>query len=121
MLLEKNIQFRSMCEHHFVFFTGKCFIAYLPKERVMGLSKFSRIVQYCAKKPQLQERLTTDIVTMLEKKLGTTDIAVFIEAQHLCCTHRGVEDPDVTTVTSHLGGAFENQALRAEFMSIVTK
>ena len=106
MLLEKNIQVYSYCEHHFVPFIGKACVAYFPSDKVIGLSKLNRIVKYFSRRPQVQERLTMDIATALKQVLHTDDVAVMIEAKHLCVAARGVEDTNSVTVTNHLSGKF---------------
>jgi GTP cyclohydrolase I len=108
MLVEKNITFYSNCEHHFVPFTGKAHIAYVSSGKVIGLSKLNRIVQYYAKRPQVQERLTNQIAMDLKGILNTEDIAVIIDAKHLCVSSRGVKDENSTTVTSYFGGVFKD-------------
>ena len=109
MLVEKNITLFSNCEHHFVPIIGKAHIAYISKGKVIGLSKLNRIAQYFAKRPQVQERLTIQIGKELEKVLGTKDVAVIIDAEHLCVSSRGVKDVNSATVTSYYGVKFENQ------------
>jgi GTP cyclohydrolase I len=106
MLVEKNITFYSNCEHHFVPIIGKAHIAYVSSGRVIGLSKLNRIVQYYAKRPQVQERLTNQIAMDLKKILNTEDVAVIIDAKHLCVSSRGVKDDTSATVTSYYGGVF---------------
>lgn len=106
MLVEKNISFYSNCEHHFVPIIGKAHLAYISNGKVIGLSKLNRIVQYYAKRPQVQERLTNQIAKELETVLGTKDIAVIIDAKHLCVASRGVKDDTSATVTMYYGGAF---------------
>lgn len=106
MLIEKNIQFYSNCEHHFVPIMGKAHVAYISSGKVIGLSKLNRIVQYYAKRPQVQERLTNQIATELRDILQTEDVAVIIDAKHLCVSSRGVKDDTSTTITSYYGGAF---------------
>jgi GTP cyclohydrolase IA len=106
MLVEKNITFYSNCEHHFVPIIGKAHIAYVSSGRVIGLSKLNRIVQYYAKRPQVQERLTNQIAMELKHILKTDDIAVIIDAKHLCVSSRGVKDDTSATVTSYYGGLF---------------
>ncbi|PTX62177.1 GTP cyclohydrolase I [Kordia periserrulae] len=106
MLIEKNIQFYSNCEHHFVPIMGKAHVAYISSGKVIGLSKLNRIVQYYAKRPQVQERLTNQIATELRAILQTDDIAVIIDAKHLCVSSRGVKDDSSTTITSYYGGVF---------------
>ena len=109
MLVEKNITFYSNCEHHFVPIIGKAHVAYISSGKVIGLSKINRIVQYFAKRPQVQERLTNQIAEELKNILNTEDIAVIIDAKHLCVSSRGIKDDTSTTVTSYFGGAFESQ------------
>ncbi|AXG70618.1 GTP cyclohydrolase 1 [Kordia sp. SMS9] len=106
MLIEKNIQFYSNCEHHFVPIMGKAHVAYISSGKVIGLSKLNRIVQYYAKRPQVQERLTNQIASELCEILQTDDVAVIIDAKHLCVSSRGVKDDSSTTITSYYGGAF---------------
>src|SRR5210317_1373401 len=119
MLVEKNITFFSNCEHHFVPIIGKAHIAYISNGKVIGLSKLNRIAQYFAKRPQVQERLTVQIGKELEEVLGTTDVAVLIDAEHLCVSSRGVEDINSSTVTSYYGGKFEDEKVRKEFLTYV--
>lgn len=106
MLVEKNITFYSNCEHHFVPIIGKAHIAYIASGKVIGLSKLNRIVQYYAKRPQVQERLTNQIAKELKEILHTEDVAVIIDAKHLCVSSRGVKDDTSATVTSYYGGVF---------------
>jgi GTP cyclohydrolase I len=106
MLVEKNITFYSNCEHHFVPIIGKAHIAYISSGKVIGLSKLNRIVQYYAKRPQVQERLTNQIAEELKSILKTKDVAVIIDAKHLCVSSRGIKDDTSATVTSYFGGAF---------------
>ncbi len=119
MLVEKNITFYSNCEHHFVPIIGKAHVAYISNGRVIGLSKLNRIVQYYAKRPQVQERLTVQIANDLKEILGTDDVAVFIDAVHLCVSSRGVEDTSSSTVTSHFSGKFKEDATKAEFLQVI--
>lgn len=106
MLVEKNIQFYSNCEHHFVPIFGKVHVAYVSSGKVIGLSKINRIVQYFANRPQVQERLTNQIALELSSILETDDIAVIIDAKHLCVASRGIKDDSSATVTSYYGGVF---------------
>lgn len=106
MLVEKNIQFYSNCEHHFVPIFGKVHVAYVSSGKVIGLSKINRIVQYFANRPQVQERLTNQIALELASVLETEDIAVIIDAKHLCVASRGIKDDSSATVTSYYGGIF---------------
>ncbi|MEE2801721.1 MULTISPECIES: GTP cyclohydrolase I FolE [Nonlabens] len=108
MLVEKNITFYSNCEHHFVPIIGKAHVAYISSGRVIGLSKLNRIVQYYAKRPQVQERLTNQIGTDLQEILNTEDVAVVIDAKHLCVSSRGVKDDTSSTVTAFYGGKFND-------------
>ncbi len=107
MLVEKNITFYSNCEHHFVPIIGKAHVAYISSGKVIGLSKLNRIVQYYAKRPQVQERLTNQIGTDLQEILGTEDVAVIIDAKHLCVSSRGVKDDTSSTVSVFYGGQFK--------------
>ena len=119
MVIERNINVQSNCEHHFVVIDGVATVAYIPNEKVLGLSKLNRIVEYFSKRPQIQERLTEQVYYALQYILGTDDIAVIVDAQHYCVKSRGVEDTGSSTITSKLGGAFKTDAaLRAEFMAI---
>ena len=120
MLVEKNITFYSNCEHHFVPIIGKAHIAYLASGKVIGLSKLNRIVQYFAKRPQVQERLTVQIGKELEKILSTKDVAVMIDAKHHCVSSRGVSDDSSTTITSYYGGKFKTEATRQEFLKFIS-
>ena len=106
MLVEKDITFYSNCEHHFVPIIGKAHVAYISSGKVIGLSKLNRIVQYYAKRPQVQERLTQQIASELRTVLGTEDVAVIIDAKHLCVSSRGVKDDTSATVTTYYGGVF---------------
>ncbi len=119
MLVEKNISFYSNCEHHFVPIVGKAHVAYISSGRVIGLSKLNRIVQYYAKRPQVQERLTNQIGVELQQLLQTKDVAVIIDAKHLCVSSRGIKDDTSATVTSFYGGAFENQAKLNELQQYI--
>jgi GTP cyclohydrolase I len=119
MLVEKDISFYSNCEHHFVPIFGKAHVAYISNGSVIGLSKLNRIVQYFAKRPQVQERLTIQIAKELQKALNTDDVAVIIDAKHLCVSSRGVQDGNAATVTSFYGGKFENEATRQEFLKYI--
>lgn len=116
MLLEKNITFYSNCEHHFVPIIGRAHVAYFSSGKVIGLSKLNRIVQYFAKRPQVQERLTIQIAQELRKVLCTDDVAVLIDAKHLCVSSRGIKDDTSSTVTSFYGGRFEDALVREEFL-----
>jgi GTP cyclohydrolase I len=109
MVMEKQIPFYSMCAHHLVPFYGHAHIAYIPRERILGLSKFARILEFYAKRPQLQERLTEQVVTFLEERLQPQGAMVVIEARHLCVEMRGVKKPGALTVTSALRGIFHQR------------
>lgn len=119
MLVEKDITFYSNCEHHFVPIFGKAHLAYISNGKVIGLSKLNRIVQYFAKRPQVQERFTMQIANELKAVLGTEDIAVLIDAKHLCVSSRGVQDINAATITSFYGGKFQDEATRQEFLRYV--
>jgi len=116
MLVEKNITFFSNCEHHFVPIYGKAHIAYISSGKVIGLSKLNRIVKYFSKRPQVQERLTNQIASELQEILETKDVAVLIDAEHLCVSSRGVEDVNSSTVSSFYGGKFKADATKNEFL-----
>jgi len=116
MVLVKKITVKSLCEYHFQPFIWVCHIAYIPKEKIIGLSKFSRVVDYFARRPQVQEKLTTQIFDFLAKKLWTEDIAVYINAEHLCMKIRWVNEHSSNTITSKLGWVFMSDSkVRAEF------
>jgi len=121
MLCINNIKVRSMCEHHFVPFIGTARIAYIPEGKIMGLSKFNRIVDYFSRRPQVQERLTLQIFESLKYILGTPSVAVVIKAQHMCVHLRGVQDESSYTVTSKIGGLFQKGEVRQEFFKLVEK
>ncbi|MBA2612149.1 MAG: GTP cyclohydrolase I FolE [Bacteroidetes bacterium] len=117
MLVEKDITFYSNCEHHFVPFFGKAHVAYISNGSVIGLSKLNRIVNYYAKRPQVQERLTMQIARELKEILKTEDIAVIINAKHLCVSSRGIKDDSSSTITSFYGGKFADEHTKKEFLS----
>ena len=117
MLVEKNITFYSNCEHHFVPIIGKAHVAYISSGKVIGLSKLNRIVQYYAKRPQVQERLTNQIAEELKAVLNTEDVAVIIDAKHLCVSSRGIKDDTSSTVTSFFGGQFNTPEKIAELQN----
>jgi GTP cyclohydrolase I len=119
MLIEKNISFYSNCEHHFVPIVGKTHIAYISSGKVIGLSKLTRIVQYFAKRPQVQERLTIQIAKHLQNVLACDDVAVFIDAKHLCVSSRGVKDDATSTITSYYGGKFQEENTKREFLGSI--
>jgi len=116
MLVEKNITFYSNCEHHFVPIYGKAHVAYISSGKVIGLSKLNRFVQYFAKRPQVQERLSVQIAKELQQILQTEDVAVVIDALHLCVSSRGVNDTSASTVTAFYGGKFKEEATKQEFL-----
>lgn len=119
MVVERNVNVQSNCEHHFVVIDGLATVAYVPKNKVLGLSKINRIVEYFSKRPQIQERLTEQIFHTLQYILDTEDVAVLIDAQHYCVKSRGVEDTGSSTVTVRLGGGFKNHPeVRNEFYQI---
>jgi len=117
MLVEKNITFYSNCEHHFVPIIGKAHIAYISSGKVIGLSKLNRIVQYYAKRPQVQERLTNQIAEDLKNALQTENIAVIIDAKHLCVASRGIKDDTSATVTAYYGGEFNTPSKINELLN----
>lgn len=119
MLVEKDITFYSNCEHHFVPIFGKAHVAYISSGKVIGLSKLNRVVQYFAKRPQVQERLTIQIAKELQNILDTDDVAVLIDAKHLCVSSRGVQDHNSSTVSSFYGGRFSQESTRLEFLKYV--
>ena len=121
MVVQKDITFHSMCEHHFVNFNGKAQIAYIPNGHVIGLSKLNRIVNFFARRPQVQERLTEQIFYALKYILNSEHIAVLVQAEHLCVKSRGIGDQASGMTTSKLGGHFFNKhTVRSEFMSLAT-
>ena len=122
MVVERNVSVQSNCEHHFVVIDGLATVAYVPKQKVLGLSKINRIVEYFSKRPQIQERLTEQIFHTLQYILETENVAVLIDAQHYCVKSRGVEDTGSSTVTCRLGGCFKADPMaRAEFLNIANK
>jgi len=122
MVVERNVNVQSNCEHHFVVIDGLATVAYVPKQKVLGLSKINRIVEYFSKRPQIQERLTEQIFHTLQFILDTEDVAVMIDAQHYCVKSRGVEDTGSSTVTCRLGGGFKTDpSARQEFLQIANK
>lgn len=121
MVMEKNIPFYSLCAHHLVPFYGRAHIAYIPRDRIMGLSKFARVLEFYAKRPQLQERLTEQVVDFLRKKLDPHGAMVVIEARHLCVEMRGVQKPGAETVTSALRGTFHQRTVREEFLDLLRR
>jgi len=119
MLIEKNILLQSTCEHHFLPIYGKAHVAYIANGKVIGLSKINRLVQHFAKRPQVQERLTMQILHDLQEVLETEDVAVYIDAKHMCVSTRGIKDISSSTVTSAYGGKFENEATKKEFLRAI--
>lgn len=119
MLVEKNITLYSTCEHHFLPIVGRAHVAYISNGTVVGLSKMNRIVDYYAKRPQVQERLTIQIVKELQKILNTEDVACIIDAKHLCVNSRGIRDIESSTVTSEFGGRFKEKTVRREFLDYI--
>ncbi|MFC4816899.1 GTP cyclohydrolase I FolE [Flavobacterium sp. GCM10023249] len=119
MLVEKNIVVYSTCEHHLLPIIGRAHVAYISNGNVIGLSKMNRIVDYYAKRPQVQERLTMQIVQEMQRVLGTEDVACVIDAKHLCVNSRGIKDIESSTVTSEFGGKFKNEATRKEFLDYI--
>lgn len=119
MLVEKNIVVYSTCEHHLLPIVGRAHIAYISNGTVVGLSKMNRIVDYFAKRPQVQERLTIQIVKELQKVLNTEDVACVIDAKHLCVNSRGIKDIESSTVTAEFGGKFQNETTRKEFLEYI--
>ena len=119
MLVEKDISVYSVCEHHFVPIFGKCHVAYIANGEVIGLSKIHRIVRYYSKRPQVQERLTRQIAEALKKTLKTENVAVVVDARHMCVESRGVEDNTSSTVTAAISGEFQKEATRLEFLRYI--
>ena len=119
MLVEKNITVYSTCEHHLLPIIGRAHVAYISSGRVIGLSKMNRIVNYYAKRPQVQERLTMQVVKELQKALKTEDVACVIDAKHLCVNSRGINDIESSTVTSEYGGKFKDENVRKELLSYI--
>ena len=120
MIVEKGISVQSFCEHHFVNIDGLATVAYIPKNKVLGISKMNRIVEYFSRRPQIQERLTEQIYHALSFILDTENVALTIDAKHFCVKSRGVEDTECSTVTSRLGGSFKAQPeVRAEFLALL--
>lgn len=119
MLVEKDITVYSTCEHHFLPIVGKAHVAYFSNGHVIGLSKMNRIVDYYAKRPQVQERMTMQVVKHLQKYLNTEDVACVIDAKHLCVNSRGIRDIQSSTVTSEFGGKFKDPAVKQEFLDYI--
>ncbi|EDP98461.1 GTP cyclohydrolase I FolE [Kordia algicida OT-1] len=121
MLVEQNITIDSACEHHFLPIVGHAHVAYIPNDRVIGLSKINRLVDYYAHRPQVQERLSLQILKDLQYALKTEDVIVMVVAKHLCVSSRGIKDKNSLTTTVEYGGCFELDQKRQEFLDIVTK
>jgi GTP cyclohydrolase IA len=121
MVMEKDIPFYSMCAHHFVPFYGHAHIAYIPNDRIVGLSKMPRIVEFYACRPQLQERLTEQVAGFMAEKLQPQGVMVVVEARHLCVEMRGVKKPGALTVTSAIRGIFFNRPVREEFLDLLNR
>jgi len=119
MLVERNITVKSFCEHHFLPILGRAHVAYIPNEKVIGLSKINRIVDYYARRPQVQERLTKQIGEELRETLQTKDVAVYLDARHMCVEARGIEHDHSTTITSDYSGKFLNEHIRQEFLQAI--
>jgi GTP cyclohydrolase I len=119
MLVEKNIVVYSTCEHHLLPIIGRAHVAYISKGKVIGLSKMNRIVEYFAKRPQVQERLTMQVVQAMQEALGTENVACVIDAKHLCVNSRGIKDIESSTVTAEFGGKFKEQATKSEFLDYI--
>ena len=121
MLVEKDITFFSNCEHHFVPIYGKVHVAYISSGKVVGLSKLNRIVQYYARRPQVQERMTRQIAESLKEALSTEDIAVIVDANHMCVSSRGIQDTTSSTITSDYSGKFKQPETKQEFLKYIGK
>jgi GTP cyclohydrolase I len=119
MLIEKDITLYSYCEHHFVPIIGKVHVAYIPNKKVIGLSKINRLVQYYAKRPQVQERLVNQIAEGLKAALNSDDVAVVIDATHLCVCSRGIKDTNSSTITAHYSCKFKDEKLKMEFITLI--
>ena len=121
MLVEQNITIDSACEHHFLPIIGHADVAYIPKDKVIGLSKINRLVDYYARRPQVQERLVLQILNDLQRVLGTEDVIVSVTAKHLCVSSRGIKDQSSYTTTIEYGGCFSETAIRNDFFKIIKK
>lgn len=121
MLIESNIELHSVCEHHFVPIIGVAHVAYIPDKKILGLSKFNRIVRYWSQRPQVQERLTQQILADIQRVVGTKNVAVIIDGVHLCVRMRGVKDTHSATRTAALGGLFKKTETRAELFASIPK
>jgi GTP cyclohydrolase I len=120
MLVEKNINMNSTCEHHFLPIVGKAHVAYVSSGQVIGLSKINRVVDYFARRPQVQERLTVQIANELKRILNTDDVAVVIDAKHLCVSSRGIQDEGSSTITAEYGGVFKDPRRKEEFLKYLS-
>ena len=121
MVMEKDIPFYSLCSHHFVPFYGHAHLAYIPKDKIVGLSKMPRILEFYARRPQLQERLTEQVAQFMADKLHPQGVMVVIEARHLCVEMRGVKKPGALTVTSAIRGIFYDRPVREEFLDLLNR
>ena len=121
MLIEKDISFFSYCEHHFVPIVGKAHVGYFPKQHIIGLSKINRLVKYHSRRPTVQERLTTEIGEELRMALKTDDVAIFLDAMHLCVVTRGVSDASTRTQTGYFKGKYENENVKKDFLARITQ
>lgn len=121
MVVEKNINVTSFCEHHFLPFIGKAHVAYISSGKVIGLSKINRIVDYYARRPQVQERLTLQIANELKRAMDTEDVAVFIESKHLCVSTRGIKDRESSTVTTEYSGKFRDDTTQQRFIDYISQ
>lgn len=119
MLIEKNIVLQSTCEHHFLPIYGKAHVAYIANGKVIGLSKINRLVQHYARRPQVQERLSMQILEELKTALGTEDVAVYVDAKHMCVSTRGIKDTSSSTITTAYSGKFNEEATRKEFLAAI--
>jgi GTP cyclohydrolase IA len=119
VLIEKDILVQSCCEHHFLPFTGKAHVAYIPSDKVVGLSKINRVVDYYSRRPQVQERLTLQIADDLKKVLKTDDVAVYIESKHMCVAMRGIKDDSSTTITSTFHGKLKKKEFKQQFLRMI--
>jgi GTP cyclohydrolase I len=119
MLVEKNINFYTNCEHHFVPFFGKAHVAYISSGKVIGLSKLNRLLEYFSKRPQVQERLTMQVGKALQTVLQTQDVAIMMDAKHLCVSSRGVKDDSSNTITTYFGGKFQEEKTKNEFLKYI--
>lgn len=119
VLIEKDILVQSCCEHHFLPFTGKAHVAYIPTDKVVGLSKINRVVDYYSRRPQVQERLTLQIADELKKVLKTDDVAVYIESKHMCVAMRGIKDDSSTTITSTFHGKLKKKEFKQQFLRMI--